>query len=68
MAARTKPAPIKRQVRAVLDGLPDNCTIEDVHYQLYLIEKINRGEESLRRHGGIPHAEVRKRLAKWLGK
>jgi hypothetical protein len=36
----------KQQVRAVLRQLPDNCTMEDVQYQLYVVEKIRRGLES----------------------
>ena len=69
MAATTKAkAGIKRQVREMLDQLPDDCTVEDVQYQLYLIEKINRSEEALKRDGGISHDEVKRRVASWLKK
>jgi hypothetical protein len=53
MAAR-KQATFKQQLRDLVDRLPDDCTAEDVHYEVYLIEKIRRGEESLKR-GGIDH-------------
>ena len=67
MASKTKTTGnVKQRVRELLDQLPDNCTVEDVQYQLYLIEKINRSEESLRRDGGIPHDEVKRRVASWL--
>jgi hypothetical protein len=66
MATKTKRPNVKNQVRELLDHLPDNCTVEDVQYQLYVIEKINRSEESLRRDGGIPHEEVKRRVASWL--
>ena len=66
MAAKTKKVNVKAQVREMLDRLPDNCTVEDVQYQLYVIEKINRSEESLRRDGGIPHDEVKRRVTSWL--
>jgi hypothetical protein len=62
---RSKPK-LKEQVHELIDQLPDDCTVEDIHYQLYLIEKINRGERSLRKKGGIPHEEVKRRAAKWL--
>ncbi len=58
---------LKAQVRELIDGLPDDCTAEDIHYRLYLLEKIRRGEASLKR-GGIPHSEVRKQAAGWRKK
>jgi len=33
----------KQEVKALLDNLPDDCSLEDVQYHLYVIEKINRG-------------------------
>jgi hypothetical protein len=63
MAAKTKRPSVKQQVRDLLDSLPDTCTVEDVQYQLYLIDKINRGEERLAKEGGISHDEIRKRFA-----
>ena len=65
MSSSTKTATLKQQARRLIDGLPDNCTVEDIQYQLYLMDKINRGEESLQRHGGIPHEDIKKRFAPW---
>jgi hypothetical protein len=56
---------LKEKVRDLIEQLPDTCSMEDIHYQLYLIEKIRRGDEALKTKGGIPHQEVRKRPAKW---
>jgi len=33
----------KQEVRSLLQKLPDNCTLEDIQYHLYVIEKINKG-------------------------
>lgn len=33
----------KREVADLLERLPDNCTLEDVQYHLYVIQKIERG-------------------------
>lgn len=33
----------KDEVRKLLDTLPDDCTLEDVQYHLYVLEKIQRG-------------------------
>jgi hypothetical protein len=66
--ASTRQPTLKQQFRDVIDQLPDNCTAEDIHYELYLIEKIRRGEASLKRDGGIDHQEVRRRAAAWAAK
>lgn len=59
-----KSSTLKRQVRDSIDRLPENCTAEDIHYQVYLIEKIRRGEAALKR-GGMSHEQVKKRAAAW---
>ncbi len=57
---------VKKEVRSLLDKLPDDCTLEDVQYHLYVIEKINRGIQRVKKEGSIPQKQVEKRLAKWL--
>ncbi len=60
---------VKEQVRSLLDQLPDNCTLDDLQYHLYVLEKIRGGEESLERNGGgIPQDEVKRRAGEWLRK
>ena len=34
----------KQDVRELLDQLPDDSTIEDIQYHLYVLEKIRRGQ------------------------
>jgi len=58
----------KKEVRSLLQKLPNDCTIEDIQYHLYVIEKINRGLERIKKEGGIPQEEVERRMAKWLVK
>ena len=55
----------KQEVRSLLQKLPNNCTLEDIQYHLYVIEKINRGFERIKKEGGISQEEVERRLAKW---
>ncbi len=33
----------KDEVKSLLDKLPDECTLEDVQYHFYAVEKIQRG-------------------------
>jgi hypothetical protein len=66
MAAKPKSTKIKQQAHRLIDELPDDCTVEDIHYRLYLVDKIGRSEQSPHRLGGIPHADIKKRFAKWV--
>jgi hypothetical protein len=56
----------KDEVQALLQRLPDNCTLEDIQYHLYVIEKIRKGLERADSEGSIPHEEVEQRLGKWV--
>jgi predicted transcriptional regulator len=56
----------KSHVRDVLDRLPDDCTIEDVQYHLYVADKLRRRIEQADAGQAVPHTEAEKRLEKWL--
>lgn len=56
----------KSEVASMLKGLPEDSSFEDIHYHLYVLEKVTRGLERAKKEGAIPHREVKKRLKKWL--
>ena len=57
----------KQQVQALLDKLPDDCTIDDVLYHLYVMYSVNRGLGEIEAGKGIPHEQVVQELRrKWL--
>lgn len=52
---------VKEEVQELLKRLPDNCTLEDVQYHLYVLEKIARGVQRAEVEGTVPQEEVEKR-------
>lgn len=56
----------KEEVQTLLRELPDDCTLEDIQYHLYVVEKIRRGIAIAEEQGGVPQSEVELRLQKWL--
>ena len=46
---------------AVLGKLPDDCTIEDIPYHLYVIDKIRRDIEVAKVQGPFTQEEAEKR-------
>lgn len=59
----------KQIVRDLLDRLPDDCTIDDVQYHLYVLEAVQRGIDDADAGRVTPHEEVKAELRrKWLGR
>lgn len=56
----------KKEVQSLLKRLPDSCTLEDVQYHLFVLEKIQRGIERAKSEGTISQKQVEKRLKKWI--
>lgn len=57
----------KTAVRELLDRLPDDCTIEDVLYHLYVLQQIERGREDVVAGRVLSHDQVAAELRhKWL--
>ena len=57
----------KQTVRALLDRLPDDCSLEDVLYHLYVVQAIERGQADVAAGRTIPHDQVANELRrKWV--
>lgn len=57
----------KQAVKALLDRLPDDCSVEDVLYHLYVLQAVERGQADVANGRTIPHEEVDRALRqKWL--
>jgi hypothetical protein len=58
----------KQQVESLLHKLPDNCSLEDIQYHLYGLERVQRGLDEARSSGAVSQEEAERRLGKWLTK
>ena len=57
----------KETVMQILDGLPDDCSIDDVLYHLYVVQTVERGARDAESGRTVPHEQVVKELReKWL--
>jgi hypothetical protein len=57
----------KGTVRALLDRLPDDCSLDDVLYHLDVVQAVARGEADMRAGRTVPHEQVEAELRrKWL--
>jgi predicted transcriptional regulator len=48
----------KQAVRDLLEKLPDDCTLDEVLYHLYVLQRVSQGLAEADAGGLIPHEEV----------
>ncbi|MBK5260314.1 MAG: hypothetical protein JJE51_12020 [Thermoanaerobaculia bacterium] len=58
----------KQQVQEILENLPEDASLEDIQYHIYVRQKIEQGLEDVAAGRVVSHEEVQRRLAKWLSK
>jgi len=59
---------VKEEVHSLLSRLPDDCSIEDIQYHLYVLEKVRRGLEAADAKGVVSQKEAERVLDQWLTK
>ena len=52
----------KGTVKALLERLPDDCSLDDVLYHLYVVQAVARGDADLQAGRRIPHEQVEAEL------
>ena len=58
---------VKETVQALLDQLPDDCSLDEIQYHLYVVQSVNRGLADANAGRTIPHEQVDAELRrKWL--
>ncbi|MFC5471609.1 hypothetical protein ACFPPD_23315 [Cohnella suwonensis] len=57
---------VKDEVIRLIQDLPDNVTVEDILYKLYVRARIEEGLTELDAGKGITHSEAMERINKWL--
>lgn len=66
VVAREESVRTKERVQELLGRLPEDCSLDDVLYHLYVIQQIDSGLADVEAGRTIPHEEVVKDLRrKW---
>lgn len=56
----------KEEVLRILERLPDDASLEDIQYHLYVRQKIDHGLEDIEAGRTLSAEEFDRRMAKWL--
>lgn len=58
----------KNEVSRFLTRLPEDCSLEDIQYHLYVLQKIEHGLKDAEDGRVYTQEEIEKKMAKWLKK
>ena len=56
----------KEVILDVLNKLPDDATMDDILYNLYIHDKVERGLEAVREGRTITQEEMEKEMEQWI--
>jgi predicted transcriptional regulator len=57
---------IKEQAIKIIESLPEDCTLEDIQYHLYVREKVERGIKAIDEGQTVSQEEAEKKVREWL--
>lgn len=58
----------KEEVQKILDQVPDDASLDDIQYHIYVCQKIKHGLEDIEEGHTHSQAEIEKRMSKWIEK
>lgn len=57
----------KKMALDLIQNLPNDVTLDDIQYHLFVVQKIQKAETQINMNETIPHAEVMEKLKrKWF--
>jgi len=56
----------KQEIIRMIEQMPEQAQVDDIMTELYFYQKVDSGLQELDEGRGIPHAQVKGRLNKWL--
>jgi len=58
----------KEEVRRILESLPEDATLEDIQYRIYVRQAIASGLRDIEQRGVVSHDEAERRMSRWTEK
>jgi predicted transcriptional regulator len=66
MAKSNSTATAKAEVISWIKALPEDCTLDDIQYHLYVRRKVEAGLANSAKGNLVPHDEAKRRMNEWL--
>ncbi|OGQ60562.1 MAG: hypothetical protein A3J24_08705 [Deltaproteobacteria bacterium RIFCSPLOWO2_02_FULL_53_8] len=58
----------KQEATRLIASLPDDCSLEEIQYHLFVMQKIEAGLRDMDSNRLYSQEEVERKMTKWLGK
>ncbi|MBC6418124.1 MAG: hypothetical protein GDA44_04695 [Prochloron sp. SP5CPC1] len=58
--------PAKEEVKLLLEQLPEDASLEEIQYHIYVRQKIERGLEDVDADRTLSEEEFEARMSKWI--
>ncbi|MBI3925941.1 MAG: hypothetical protein HY319_10410 [Armatimonadetes bacterium] len=58
----------KERAMELVSQLPDDYTMEDIVYHLYVVDKVQQALDDVENGRVVSHDDARRQLARWLEK
>jgi predicted transcriptional regulator len=55
----------KEEAIRLIQSLPDDCSLEEIQYHLYVMQKVERGSAAMEEGRIVPQEEAERRVAGW---
>ena len=56
---------LKQEAIRVISKLPDTANIDDIMYELYLIDKVKKGREAAERGDTVSNEDLKREMQTW---
>lgn len=57
--------PVKQEALNTIGKLPDDVDMDEIMYQLCVIDKIRKGQQAIEDGHTLSHEEMKKEIEKW---
>lgn len=58
----------KQEVQQILNSLPDDATLDDIQYRIYVRQAIERGLQDVDSGRVLTQEQVEQRMSRWIKK
>jgi hypothetical protein len=56
---------LKQDAIQAISKLPESATIDDIMYELYVIDKVNKGREASKRGESVSIEDLKREMQSW---
>lgn len=56
---------LKQEALKSLQRLPDNADIDEIMYQLYVIDKLRKSRDAIKQNEVISHEDLKREIEQW---